>query len=220
MLHSLCKRFGQFLIAALLLLVCAGALRAQVDTASIVGIVKDPSGAAVSGARVTVTNDATGEQSTVSSGDGGNYIFPYLRVGTYTVSVEAAGFKKAVVSDIKLDVQDRKQVDVSLELGTATQTTTVTAITPLLDTQTADVGHVTDSQQVQDLPLNGRRYDQLSLLTAGVNEPTPSFQGRAEGVFSINGNSSTQNNFVLDGGDNNSYTTNLQDQSAQSVQPR
>jgi hypothetical protein len=219
MLHSLCKRFGQFLIAALLLLVCAGALRAQVDTASIVGIVKDPSGAAVSGARVTVTNDATGEQSTVSSGDGGNYIFPYLRVGTYTVSVEAAGFKKAVVSDIKLDVQDRKQVDVSLELGTATQTTTVTAITPLLDTQTADVGHVTDSQQVQDLPLNGRRYDQLSLLTAGVNEPTPSFQGRAEGVFSINGNSSTQNNFVLDGGDNNSYTTNLQDQSAQSVQP-
>ncbi len=219
MLHSICKRFSQFLIAALLLLVCAGVLRAQVDTASIVGTVQDPSGAAISGARVTVTNAATGEQSTVTSGDSGNYIFPYLRVGTYNISIEGTGFKTAVVTGIKLDVQDRRRLDISMELGTTTQTVNVVENTPLLDTQTADVGHVTDAEQVQDLPLNGRRYDELSLLTAGVNVTTPGFQSRAEGVFSINGNSSTQNNFVLDGGDNNSYTTNLQDQSAQSVQP-
>jgi len=214
-----CKRLRQILTATLLVFVFAGGSRAQVDTASLVGTIKDPTGAVINGARVTVTNVATSEQSTVTVGDNGNYVFPYLRVGTYTVSAEAAGFKKAVVTGITLNVQDRKQVDISMVLGATSQEVKVTESAPLLDTQTGDVGHVVDSEQVEDLPLNGRRYDQLSLLTAGVNVTTPAFVQRAEGVFSVNGNSSTQNNFVLDGGDNNSYTTNLQDQSAQSVQP-
>lgn len=194
-------------------------LSAQVDTASLVGTVMDPTGAIIQGARVTVTNNATGESQTVSTGSNGQYLFPYLRVGTYSLSTEAAGFRKAAMTGIKLNVQDRKQVDVAMELGTANQEVKVEETEPLIDTQTADVGHVVDSQQVVDLPLNGRRYDQLALLTAGVNSPGPAFQQRAEGVFSVNGNSSTQNNFVIDGADNNSFTTNLQDQSAQTVQP-
>src|SRR5215472_15540730 len=192
---------------------------AQIDTASILGNVKDPSGALVAKAKISVKNNATNEVQTTVSGDDGAYSFPYLRVGNYTVTVEAAGFRTAIRNDIVLNVQDRKQVDVELQLGSSQERVEVTSEAPLLDTQTADVGNVVSGQQATDLPLNGRRYDSLTELTAGVNTSSPSFQQRAEGVFSVNGNSSTQNNFVLDGGDNNSYTTNLQDQSAQGVQP-
>ncbi|HXM95109.1 MAG TPA: TonB-dependent receptor [Candidatus Dormibacteraeota bacterium] len=218
-MHVFCRSIMLISICGLLVaLGFAPALRAQVDTASIVGTVQDPSGAVVQGARITVTNLATNESQTISAGENGAYLFPYLRVGTYSITVEASGFKKAVVSDITLNVQDRKGVDITLEVGSAAEEVKVTESAPLLDTQGADVGHVIDAQQVADLPLNGRRYDELSLLTAGVN-PAPGFVSRAEGTFSINGNSSTQNNFTLDGADNNSYTTNQQDQSTQSVQP-
>jgi hypothetical protein len=205
--------------AALIVMFVSAALHAQVDTASIVGTVKDATGAIIQSAQVTVQNVATGESQTVKVGNAGNYVFPYLRVGNYTLTAEAAGFKKVIRDGIALDVQDRKQVDFAMEVGSNTQQVTVTDSAPLLETQNADVGTVVDSQQATDLPLNGRRYDQLSLLTAGVNPSSASFQGRAEGVFSVNGNSSTENNYVLDGADNNSYTTNLQDQSAQSAQP-
>ncbi len=212
-------RLRKFLAVALSVLVLTGILIAQIDTASIVGTVKDPSGAVIPSAKVAVTNQATGETQTVTASSDGNYVFPYLRVGSYTMSVDAPGFKKSNISNIVLNVQDRKQLDVQMQLGAAEEKIEVTTAAPLLDTQTADVGHVVDAQQVRDLPLNGRRYDQLSLLTAGVNIPSASFQQRAEGVFSVNGNSSTQNNYVIDGADNNSFTTNLQDQSAQTVQP-
>jgi hypothetical protein len=217
--NSAFRRLHSQFLGTFLLLSLVAVLRAQVDTASIVGTVKDPTGAVIQGAHVTVTNDATGESQSVATASNGNYLFPYLRVGTYSLAAEASGFKKANMSGITLNVQDRKQVDVSMELGTANQEVRVTESEPLVDTQTADVGHVVDAQQVSDLPLNGRRYDQLALLTAGVNSPGVSWQQRAEGVFSVNGNSNSQNNFVIDGADNNSYTTNLQDQSAQTVQP-
>ena len=207
-------------IAAVLMVTFTSAvLYAQVDTASIVGTVKDSSGALIQSASVTVQNVATGESQTVKVSDAGTYVFPYLRVGNYTVSAEAGGFKKEIRDGIVLDVQDRKQVDFTMQVGSNSQEVTVTDSAPLLQTQNADVGTVVGSQQTSELPLNGRRYDQLSLLTAGVNPSSASFQSRAEGVFSVNGNSSTENNYVLDGADNNSYTTNLQDQSAQSAQP-
>lgn len=213
--NSLCS----LAIGVVALLALGGVSSAQIDTASIVGTVRDPSGAVVAKVKVNVQNMATNEVQTAVSGDEGLYSFPYLRVGTYSVTVEAAGFKTTVRNDIVLNVQDRKQVDFQLQVGSSQQRVDVTTEAPLLDTQTADVGNVVSGQQATDLPLNGRRYDALTGLTAGVNTSSPSFQQRAEGVFSVNGNSSTQNNFVLDGGDNNSYTTNLQDQSAQGVQP-
>ena len=139
-------------------------LYAQVDTASIVGTVKDSTGALIQSASVTVQNVATGESQTVKVSDAGTYVFPYLRVGNYTVSAEAAGFKKEIRDGIVLDVQDRKQVDFTMQVGSNSQEVTVTDSAPLLQTQNADVGTVVDSQQATDLPLNGRRYDQLSLL--------------------------------------------------------
>ena len=213
------KSICSLAIGVVLVLVLAGVSSAQIDTASIVGTVRDPTGAVVARAKVSVQNTATNEVQTAVSGDEGLYNFPYLRVGTYSVTVQAEGFKSAVRNDIVLNVQDRKQVDFQLQVGSSQQSVDVTTEAPLLDTQTADVGSVVSGQQATDLPLNGRRYDSLTELVAGVNTSSPSFQQRAEGVFSVNGNSSTQNNFVLDGGDNNSYTTNLQDQSAQGVQP-
>ena len=205
--------------AVLMMTFTSAVLYAQVDTASIMGTVKDSTGALIQSATVTVQNVATGESQTVKVSNAGSYVFPYLRVGNYTVTADAGGFKKVIRDGIVLDVQDRKQVDFTMQVGSNSQEVTVTDSAPLLQTQNADVGTVVDSQQATDLPLNGRRYDQLSLLTAGVNQSSASFQGRAEGVFSVNGNSSTENNYVLDGADNNSYTTNLQDQSAQSAQP-
>jgi len=213
------QRVRGFLFAIALILVSTAIASAQIDTASILGNVKDPSGAVVPGAKVTVSNVATGESLTATTSDSGDYVFPYLRVGTYSVTVNAPNFKEAVRKSVTLDVQDRKQVDFQMTLGTSMEKVEVTTDAPLIDTQTADVGHVVSGQQATDLPLNGRRYDSLAQLTAGVNTASSSFQQRAEGVFSVNGNSSTQNNFVLDGADNNSYTTNLQDQSAQAVQP-
>ncbi|HUY13411.1 MAG TPA: TonB-dependent receptor [Terriglobia bacterium] len=200
------------------LIFCASAL-AQVSTGSIVGTVRDPGGAVIPGAKVVATSLGTNETWNTVTGAQGGYVFTRLPIGRYSISVQASGFKMFIQSGVTLNVQSRVEVDARLELGAINQTVSVTGNVPQLQTQSADVGQVVNSRLVVDLPLNGRRYDQLALLTAGANETTPAFLPRAEGVFSMNGNSSTQNNFVLDGADNNSYTTNLQDQSAQSVQP-
>jgi hypothetical protein len=156
------QRMRGFLIAIALVSASTIVAVAQIDTASIVGTVKDPSGAVVAGARVTVTNSATGESLTATTSESGDYVFPYLRVGGYIVTVEAPNFKKAVHSGVTLDVQDRKQVDFQMTLGTSMEKVDVTTEAPLIDTQTADVGHVFTGQQATDLPLNGRRYDSLA----------------------------------------------------------
>src|SRR5712672_1103170 len=111
------QRLRGFLIAIALILASTAFAVGQIDTASILGTVKDPSGAVVPGARVTVVNAATGETLTATTSASGDYVFPYLRVGAYTVSVEAANFKQAVRSGVTLDVQDRKEIDFQMTLG-------------------------------------------------------------------------------------------------------
>src|ERR1700681_4338972 len=144
---STCGRIREFLMGALLVLFLAALASAQIDTASLVGTIKDPTAAVVEGAKVTVTNMATGETQSATTGSDGAFVFSYLRVGTYTVTVESTGFKKAVSNPVSLDVQDRKQVDIQLQLGSAQQVVDVTVEAPLLDTQTADVGNVVSGQQ-------------------------------------------------------------------------
>src|SRR5271169_3436677 len=130
---SFCRRFLGFAIGPLLLLSLAAVSFAQIDTASIIGTIKDSTGAVIGNAKVTVTNVATNETQTVTTGPDGSYVFPYLRVGSYTVGVELTGFKKTVSSQIALNVQDRKQVDLQLQVGSATQSIEVTVEAPLLD---------------------------------------------------------------------------------------
>ena len=152
------------------------------------------------------------------SNSSGQYQFTGLRVGEYTVKATATGFGTQVVSDVQIDVQSRPSIDFTLKIGDASQTVQVESAAPLLNTQTADVGGVVQEQQIRDLPLNGRRYADLALLEAGIQKD-PTVSNAAADRFSSNGNLETQNYFSLDGIENNSGSTNLQEGSVQTVQP-
>jgi Carboxypeptidase regulatory-like domain/TonB dependent receptor-like, beta-barrel len=208
---------GTFVLLAWLAL-CALPALAQVDRGAIVGRVLDPSGGAVAKAEVTVTNKATGVAIATTVNDSGEYQVLALIPGTYSVKVSADGFESALREGIVLHVQDRVSLEFVLKVGSVTQQVVVTAGEPILQTQTADVGNVVNTQQINDLPLNGRRYADLALLEPGVqkfyaaNNPAPD-------RFSVNGNLELQNNFLLNGIDNNSWSENLQEFSVQVVQP-
>ncbi|HYL34595.1 MAG TPA: TonB-dependent receptor [Bryobacteraceae bacterium] len=210
---------GSWAILFTLFLLGATLAPAQIDTGSIVGTVKDSTGAVVSGAKVTITNEGTGVNNTTTTNPVGEYVVPSLKVGTYSVSVEKEGFQKVVHSGIILNVQDRKQVDATLALGAVTQQVSVTGDVPLIQTESAAVGQVVAARTIVDLPLNGRQYDQLALLVPGVTVDTPRQRQRGEGVFDANGNWGTQNNYMLDGVDNNSFSENIQEGSVQVVLP-
>jgi len=191
---------------------------AQIDRGAIVGRVVDASGAVVPKATVTVLNKDTGVSVATSTNEIGDYQALALIPGTYSVRVSAQGFDTVLRDNIQLHVQDRLSIEVTLRVGSVSQEVVVTGREPLLQTETADVGNVVDTQLVNDLPLNGRRYADLALLEAGVQK----FYAAANPApdrFSVNGNLETQNNFLLNGIDNNSFSENLQESSVQVVQP-
>src|SRR5579859_1973442 len=202
----------------ILAIISAAPAFAQIDRGAIEGKVLDASGSVVPKAMVAVTNKATGVAATTPTNQAGEYQVLALIPGTYSVKVSADGFESVLHDDIELHVQDRLSVDFTLKVGSINQQVVVTSREPLLQTQTADVGNVVDTQLVNDLPLNGRRYADLALLEPGVqkfyaaNNPAPD-------RFSVNGNLELQNNFLLNGVDNNSWSENLQEFSVQVVQP-
>jgi hypothetical protein len=193
-------------------------LFAQVDTGTIVGQVTDPSGAVVAGATVVVTNTGTNVQYNTQTDAAGQYQVTALFPGTYSVRVTAAGFESAVRAGIIITVQARPAVDFKLALGQTTQTVEVTGASPVLQTQSADVGAVVQNEQVVDLPLNGRRYSDLAFLQAGIQR-NPNLNNNTPDLFSANGNWASQNYFALDGIDNNAGSENYEEGSAQVVQP-
>ena len=182
------------------------------------GKVLDSSGAAVPKATVTVTNKATGVSETTPVNDAGDYQVLALIPGIYTVKVSADGFQTAVQDNIEVHVQDRLSVGFVLKVGSMNQEVVVTGGEPLLQTQTADVGSVINEEHVNDLPLNGRRYADLALLEPGVQKFYAA-TNPAPDRFSVNGNLELQNNFLLNGIDNNSWSENVQEFSVQVVQP-
>ncbi|MEW6733598.1 MAG: TonB-dependent receptor [Acidobacteriota bacterium] len=205
---------------------------AQSDRASIVGTVTDTSGAAVSGATVTVTNTQTNVSRDSTTDENGRYIFPaILEVGTYKVSVKAEGFQPVETEELVLQVNDARSVNIQLTPGQVSDVITVTAEAPLVKTESSELGEVVDTRKVTDLPLNGRNYTQLATLVPGVVRPT-GFGGsnaligggtggtsgngapgpRTEGArfdssggseISANGQRPAFNNFLVDGIDNN-----------------
>ncbi|MBZ5514020.1 MAG: TonB-dependent receptor [Acidobacteriia bacterium] len=196
-------------VPALTLLTCVS-LYAQADTGSIQGTIKDQSGAVIPNAKVTLTNEGTNLAITTTTGADGSYIFTPVKIGAYAVSVEAAGFAKALQSHITLSIQQQLVVDLTLKPGMVTQTIEVTAAPPALQTQNASVGQVVGSRQVNDLPLNGRNFTFLAQLSAGVNTPEADTRGNAQsGAFSANGMRPAQNNYLLNGIDNNSNTVDF-----------
>jgi len=198
------------LLAVSTLLLFTPSALAQVDTGSIVGTVTDPSGAVVGGAKLTLTNRGTGAALTTTSAPGGGYKFSPVRIGNYSLEVSASGFKNVTQTDIKVDVSANVLVNFSLEPGSTTETVEVTAAAPVLQSQDASVGQVMNQQTVNNLPLNGRNFTFLAQLAAGVNTPQADTRGNASnGAFTANGLRPAQNNYLLDGIDNNSDTVDF-----------
>ncbi|HTR26909.1 MAG TPA: TonB-dependent receptor [Terriglobales bacterium] len=213
-------RFGlpSFLILSFVLSLSTTSL-AQKDAGAIVGLVRDASGAVVSGAAVTVTDADRGTALTLSTNSLGEYVADPLHIGHYTVTVEKQGFKKAVAGPVQVNIQDRVSVDVQLQPGAATEVMVVTGQGPQLETETSDLGQVVDSQRINALPLNGRNYAQLALLGAGVAAAEPGSRVETTFGFSANGARALQNNFLLDGIDNNANLGDVLNGAAYVVQP-
>lgn len=178
---------------------------AQVDTGGLMGTVKDSSGAVIPNAKVTLTNEGTSlVLTTVTRGDG-TYIFTPLKIATYTVEAEATGFQKGRNTGVTVNIQQQVVVDFTLVPGALTQVVEVTSQAPLLQTQSGSVGQVVNSSAINELPLNGRNFNFLARLTAGVTRGQPDSRGLdANGWFAANGTRPSQNNLLLDGIDNNS----------------
>lgn len=163
-------------VAALFLLVAISftPLWAQKDTGAIVGAVRDPSGAVVAGAKVSVEDVDRGVQMTLSTNDQGEYVASPLHIGRYKITVEKTGFKKAVSEVVELNVQGRIAINIALQVGRISEEMVVTGTEPLLETETSELGQVVDQKRVSNLPLNGRNFAQLALLSTGTAPCPPS----------------------------------------------
>jgi len=209
-------------IAVLLTLAASAPLMAQFETATIVGTVRDTSGAVVPGTTVTLTNTATGVAVTRTTAADGSYEFFTVKDGIYVITAEKTGFSIALVDNVQAQVGSRLRVDLQLPVGQVSEKVEVTASAPLLETESSQRGQVIGGTQVTALPLNGREYSSLALLTTGVRASDLNRGGTGtnrEGAFNVNGLRSTFNNFLIDGVDNNAYGTSNQGFSNQVMQP-
>ncbi len=175
---------------------------AQTTTGSIYGTVTDQSGAVIPNAAITVRNDQTGETHTAKSNGSGNYIFPALDPGDYTVSTQVEGFQAKKQTGIRLDVNQNVHVSVTLQPGSVNQSVTVSAATTLVDTRESQLGETVDQKRIEDLPLNGRNaYDLVQLVAGITNYSSGATIGDNVGAkFSDNGIRPNYNTFYLDGG--------------------
>ena len=199
------------------LFLTAAPLLAQFDTAEVLGTVRDNSGSVVPKASIVITNQGTGSEAKTATSEDGNYTFSNVKIGVYTVTAEAPGFSKAAAKDVTVHVNARQRVDLVLQVGAVTETVEVTAAASVLETDTSSRNQLINTKGVMELPLNGRAYSDLALLTSGVLK-SPSSSSR-EGSFIVNGLRSTYNNYLLDGVDNNAYGTSNQGFANQVAQP-
>ncbi len=201
-------------VALLLFLFCAVPLIAQVTTADLVGTVTDPAGSVLPGATVTLTEVDRHQVRTTQTNAAGEFTFSLLQNGSYSLQVEATGFKRYELANIALNGGDRRRVVAALPLEGSTQQVTVTAAPPALETDTTALSTVVNQRQVQDLPLNGRNFVQLAQLAAGSNEGTASAisngnrpdDRRQTSSVVANAQSDTLNNEMVEGVDNNEGT--------------
>ena len=193
-----------------LLTLCAllsGSLRTfgQVDQGSITGTVQDATGAAIPNAQVTLLNTDQGLSLETHSSGSGSYTFSPVRIGHYTVTVSSPGFSATTQQNLTVAVGQNLEVNVSLQAGAANETVTVSTAPPQLQTDESSVGQVVDEHTIVTLPLNGRNFTFLAQLSAGVNTAQADTRGNAaSGAFTANGLQPAQNNYLLDGIDNNS----------------
>jgi hypothetical protein len=206
-----------FIVRSLLFLSLLGAaflaatpVRAQMDTGSILGTVSDQSGSVISGATVTLTNEGTGAALSTTTGAAGEYTFSPVKIGSYKIDVTFKGFQTVTTRGVSVDVGAAVVQNFTMKPGQVSETIEVSAAPPLLESQSAAVGQVVDQKSVNDLPLNGRNFTFLAQISAGVNTPQADTRGNAAtGAFAANGLRPAQNNYLLDGIDNNSDTVDF-----------
>jgi hypothetical protein len=204
---SLCR----IVLLGTLSLGLASAAAAQSVSGTILGTVTDSTGAVVAGAKVTLVNEGTGLSRVVTADGSGDYTAPGLPTGHYTITSEMTGFKTVALSNIDVGVDQRVRINIKHEVGAMTESVSVTAETPLIQTSSSELGTTVGSTQIEALPLNGRNFVNLTRTIPGVLRGIPganidgagSLAWRASASFSANGQRARDNNFMLDGVDNN-----------------
>jgi hypothetical protein len=196
------KRIGisAMVFAFLFSIATSNILAQQSDSAIVVGTVFDANQGAVSAAIVTLNHISTNSVTTIHTDERGQYRTPPLRLGEYSISVEAPGFKRYTQHGVALYLGDVRQLDVTLQVGQLTDSVTVEAEAPLIQTEDATVGSLINNKQIAELPLNGRDYLQLAALSSGT---VPVISSNTNGGISIGGQAGSQAAFLLDGMDNN-----------------
>jgi outer membrane receptor protein involved in Fe transport len=200
--------------AILLVLLASQDLVLGQSTAGLSGTIRDATGAVIPGAQIGIVNLETGIRREASSNAAGNYEVPLLQPGTYRLTVQKEGFKAVTRDGLRLEVNQQARIELTMELGSVSETIEVSAAAPLLESNTSSLGTVVESRAVADLPLNGRNFVQLAILGTGVNgvgyAATGTIGGgtrpvdlRPGGELFSNGNRESSNNYMLDGVDNN-----------------
>ncbi len=205
------KKVWAFIATVCLLIIGNSLTLAQSQTTGrITGTVNDEKGAVIAGAEVTVTNKATGEARVVSTDSEGHYSVPLLPPGTYQVAIKSAGFKKAVSDNVKVVITETTAVNADLSVGGTEESVTVSAASPLVQTDSAQLGRVVDARAVAELPLATRNFTQILGLSPGAATYLPDHTsvGRNSQNISVNGARVTNNNFQINGVDANSMGTN------------
>ena len=210
-------RRSTYLVACLL---TSSSAVAQFETASVLGYVRDSSGALVSNAEITLINQNTQGKVLLKTNSEGAFEFTDVKVGQYHVTAQAPGFNTADTALFTVQVSARQRVDLTLQAGAA-ETVTVTGAAALLDTDDSERGQVIGTREVENLPLNGREYADLAALVPGVRRDAleNGTDSSRDASFNVNGQRSEFNNFLLDGLDNNAYGTSNQGFSNQAMQP-
>lgn len=220
MLSAACTR--RFVFTASLMLAAGGGVAlAQFDTASVIGFVRDSSGAAIPGSTVNLVNTQTGQKVSVQADEQGQFTFSSVQIGQYKVDAVASGFSETMTEPFSVAVNARQRVDVQLKVGSKAETVTVSGAASMLESESSESGVVISPTEVHNLPLNGRAYADLALLAPGVrrnNLENQSVTSR-DASFNVNGQRSEFNNFLLDGLDNNAYGTSNQGFSNQNIPP-
>ncbi|HMF78192.1 MAG TPA: carboxypeptidase regulatory-like domain-containing protein, partial [Bryobacteraceae bacterium] len=203
-----------------LFLFCAAAF-AQRDLGTVTGTITDAQGSVVPNAKLTLTEDSTGVSYNIQSNESGVFSRPALKAGTYTIVVEASGFAKSQQKNILINPGEPTLIDIALQVGNATQTIEVTASAPLLQTETPTIGATLNTAQVTQLPLGGQRtFTFLARLSPGVLVAEQGARDALNGGFSANGvRSSGENNFLLNGVDNNVNVIDFINQAAYVIGP-
>jgi hypothetical protein len=212
------KTFGYlagFLLAALL---CCSVALAQTVTGSISGQVTDQSGAVIVGASVTAENAATSVKTSAQTNGSGIYTIRFLPIGTYTVTVEAAGFSPQKVSSFALEIDQTVKINARMTIGASTTIAVEEQFHPILDTTDATLGNTLSTNEIANIPLNGRNFSSLTLFQPGAvdTDPTGMTGNNAierntynSGVAAINGNREQENNYTIEGAENNEPQNNL-----------